>query len=229
MTNLNYLFITGVAAFVFVVGGWFFLRMVRRYNTIDWGIPWLNLVDGLLRWLCLKYHRLGYQNIPLPENGCAIVAANHISGLDPFLLIAASARPLRFLIAREEYERFGLRWLFRAAGCIPVERSGRPERALREAKRRLEQGEVVAIFPHGGIHLDSDPPRKLKAGVLRLSQLGKCPIYPVRLQGVGGAGKVAMAVLLRGNAQLLSVTPLQCVGADDCDCLDKLAAVFSGK
>ena len=79
--------------------------------------------------------------IPLPETGAAIVVCNHISGLDPLVLIAATPRPLRFLIAREEYERFGLQWLFRLGKCIPVERDKRPELAMRAALRAIENGE----------------------------------------------------------------------------------------
>jgi len=104
------------------------------------------------------------------STGCALLACNHISGLDPFLLIAASPRPLRFMIAREEYERFGLRWLFRRGHCIPVDRDRQPERALREALRALNAGEVVAVFPQGGIQRESQGHRKLKGGVVRLAQ-----------------------------------------------------------
>ena len=127
---------------------------------------------------CRYVHRFEYQLIPLPEQGGALLACNHISGLDPFLLIAASPRPLRFMIAREEYERFGLRWLFRRAHCIPVDRECQPERALREALRALDAGEVVAVFPQGGIHLESQGHRKLKGGVVRLAQKSACSIYP---------------------------------------------------
>lgn len=181
---------------------WWFIRVVKRYNTTDWGSRGLNFLDGLNRLFCVYYHRLHYKAIPLPATGSAIVASNHVSGLDPLLLAAASPRPLRFLIAREEYERYGLQWLFRAVKCIPVERVHRPGRAMREALRALADGEVVALFPHGGIHLDTDPPRKIKAGVVRLSIKSHSPIYPLRLTGVAGQGHVIAAVLKRGHAQL---------------------------
>lgn len=159
----------------------------------DWGGPHVNWLDGWTRILCRSLHGLGKQQIDLPENGPAIVVANHISGLDPLLLIAASKRPLRFLIAREEYQRFGMQWLFRAAGCIPVDRAGRPEKSLRQALKALQQGEIIALFPHGKIHLDSDPPRQLKAGCARLAMWSGAPIVPVRIDGVGATGQVLLA------------------------------------
>ena len=176
----------------------------------DWGGPHVNWLDGWTRILCRSLHGLGKQQIDLPENGPAIVVANHISGLDPLLLIAASKRPLRFLIAREEYQRFGLQWLFRAAGCIPVDREGRPEKSLRQALKALQQGEVIAIFPHGKIHLDSDPPRKLKAGFARLAAWSDAAIYPVRIDGVTAAGKVLIAPLVPSRVRLTRHKPIYC-------------------
>ncbi len=175
----------------------------------NWGGPHVNWLDGWTRILCRSLHGLGKQRIDLPQQGPAIIVANHISGLDPLLLIAASKRPLRFLIAREEYQRFGMQWLFRAAGCIPVDRDGRPEKSLRQALKALQQGEVIAIFPHGKIHLDSDPPRKLKAGFARLSAWSGAPIYCVRIDGVTAQGKVLSAPFIPGKVILSSAAPIQ--------------------
>ncbi|MGD2083234.1 MAG: 1-acyl-sn-glycerol-3-phosphate acyltransferase, partial [Chromatiales bacterium] len=79
--------------------------LVRAANLTDWGSGWLNLLDGVNRLFCRYYHRMNDVVLPLPAEGAAIVVANHVSGLDPLLLIAASRRPLRFLIAREQFER----------------------------------------------------------------------------------------------------------------------------
>lgn len=168
----------------------------------DWGGPHVNWLDGWTRIISRCLHGLGNQHIDLPGQGPAIVVANHISGLDPLLLIAASKRPLRFLIAREEYQRFGMQWLFRAAGCIPVDRAGRPEKSLRQALKALQQGEVIAIFPHGRIHLDSDPPRPLKAGFARLAAWSGAPIVAVRIDGVTAAGKILSAPFIPGKVRL---------------------------
>ena len=111
-------------------------RIVQQHNHIDWEHPWANLVDGWNRWFCRSYHRLRAQPLNLPSHGGAIIAANHFSGLDGFIVAALSPRPVRFLIAKEEYQRFGLQWLFRAAGCIPVERDQLPQKAFRAAEGR---------------------------------------------------------------------------------------------
>ena len=203
-------------------------RAAGAANEVDWGRPWMNRLDGLNRLLCWRYHRLKADCIALPEQGPAILASNHISGLDPLLLIAASPRPLRFIIAAEQYQRFGFTWLFRAVGCIPVDREGRPERAFRAALKALEEGEVVALFPHGTIHLDSDPPRRLKAGAVRLAQLARCPITPVRLQGVKAQGRIFLPVLLRARAKIENFPLLSCAETESSACLRRLQQILDG-
>lgn len=185
-----------------LIGVWRLLKACRRANRVDWGRGWMNLLDGLNRLFCYRYHRLNVLGLRLPRQGPAIVVANHVSGLDPMLLLASARRPLRFLIAREEYRRFGLTWLFRAVGCIPVDRERRPEQALREALRCLREGEVLALFPHGRIHLKSDPHRPIKGGAIRLSQMTGAPIIPHYISGVRGEGHVVRGVLLRGRARI---------------------------
>jgi 1-acyl-sn-glycerol-3-phosphate acyltransferase len=212
------------AAAVFLLAGAWICRRLTAWGEADWGSRWLNCLDGLNRLFCRHYHRLRTEPLPLPETGPALVVANHVSGLDPLLLIAASKRPLRFIIASEQYHRFGLHWLFKAVGCIPVDRKGRPERAFRAALRALEQGEVVALFPHGKIHLDSHPPRPLKPGFVRMAQLADCPIYPVRIEGVRGEGLVATSALLRSRARLTGHPPVFCHDHPEGDCLDSVAA-----
>lgn len=218
--------------FILICAGlwWTFVWACKKCeaaNKTDWGGKWLNRLDGLNRLFCERYHHLDYTPLPLPEQGAALLVSNHLSGLDPLLLIAAARRPLRFMIAQEEYQRFGLRWLFRAIGCIPVERERRPEQALRHARRVLQKGEIVALFPHGGIHLDSDPPRKLKRGALKLAQLEQCDIYPVRIEGIRGQGHILRAVLLPSRARLIGWPPLSASHCSPDDCLAGLAQALS--
>ena len=195
---------TLLALFVLAVG-YAFYRLNQfglAANEADWGSAWLNSIDGLIRLFCRSHHRLPPVVLDIPPSGPAILVSNHISGLDPMLMVASSRRPLRFLIAREQYERFGLQWLFRAAGCIPVDRQRSPEKAMRSAFKALRSGEVVALFPHGKIHLDADPPRRLKAGASRLAMHTGAPLIPMRITGVRRQGHVVSPVLLRAQAQI---------------------------
>jgi 1-acyl-sn-glycerol-3-phosphate acyltransferase len=203
-------------------------RIGRRACKTDWGRPWLNRLDGLNRLFCRRFHRLRHGQIRLPDHGPAIVSANHVSGLDPLLLLAAARRPLRFLIAREWYDLFLLRWLFRAVGCIPVERRRNPQAAYRAAREALARGEVVAIFPHGRIALDDDHP-PLKRGVLLLARLSGAPVVPVRLDGVRGQGRVLSAVWRRSRARLRTFPALYFNASDPDRLLERLARRLRGQ
>lgn len=205
------------------------LVLGKATNEVDWGGPWLNCIDGLNRILCRHFHHLQHNEIGLPATGGALLVCNHVSGLDPLLMIAACKRPLRFLIAREEYERRGLHWLLKGVGCIPVDRKSRPEQALREALRVLQQGEVVALFPHGHIHLDTDPPRRLKAGVIWLAQQASVPIIPMRLTGVRGEGRTVSAVVFPSQARLQGFPALAYSGENDQVCLQQIADYIEGR
>ncbi len=173
-----------------------------KANKANWGFWLTNVIDGWIRIYCRRFHRLEMSPIAIPSNGGAIIVANHASGVDPFVLIAATERPLHFLIAKEEYERFGLTWLFKMAGCIPVDRSGRVDKAFREVIRRINDGDVVALFPHGRIHLDHEEPYKIKPGLRKLAQKLSCPIYPARITGVRGAGDVFTGLMLPGKIRV---------------------------
>jgi len=174
-------------------------RVGRRHAVAQWGGPRLQSADGLNRLFCRKFHRLDSSMIELPQAGGVIVVSNHISGLDPVAMIAASARPLRFLIASEQYNRWFVHWFLKRLGLIPVDRTGRPDKALRAAFRALEAGKAIAIFPQGGITTEKDKPRKLKRGAVFLAEQTGVPIIPVRISGVTAKGFTLVAIFVRSR------------------------------
>jgi len=191
---------------------WWLYRSAWRHAGTEWGHAWMNWADGLNRLYCVRYHRLKSDIIDLPEEGGAVVVANHFSGLDPCLLMASARRPLRFMIAREHYNIPGLRWFYDQIGCIPVDRKGRPEKALRDAIAALRRGEVIALFPHGKIHLPHHPSRKLKGGAVRLAVSGGCDIYPARIDGIAAEGVIVGALIKRSNATLQTLPVIRSSG-----------------
>ena len=61
------------------------------------------------------------------------------------------------MMAKEEYQRFALQWLFHATGCIAVERSGRVKMTFRSSLTALHDAEVVALFPEREINRSGRP------------------------------------------------------------------------
>ena len=85
----------------------------------------------------------------LPVDGPVVLAPNHISFLDSFLLMYALPRKVVFLGKAEYLDSWKTR-LFPAAGMIPVDRSGKGiATSLRQAGEILDDGGVIGIFPEG--------------------------------------------------------------------------------
>lgn len=228
--SIGIVFLALIAVAVVLVILWYrLLRVCDAASGADWGIRWLNRLDGLNRIFCRRFHRLEPNSLNVPPTGGALVASNHLSGLDPLLLIASCSRPLRFLIAREQYDRFWLRWLFRAVGCIPVERTRNPRAALYAAREALTRGEVVALFPQGRIHLDHHPPTPIKRGIVLLSRMTQTPIVPVRVTGVRGQGLTVAAVLLRSHARVQQFEAMNCQEQSVDECLEGLWKILAGQ
>ncbi|MBS1269090.1 MAG: 1-acyl-sn-glycerol-3-phosphate acyltransferase [Gammaproteobacteria bacterium] len=206
-----------VALPVLVLAGlfWKLKQIGKRYGQADWGGRFLNHLDGLMRVFCARFHRLEHEPLPVPESGGAIIAANHLSGADPILLGAASHRPLRFVIATEQYEHPFLRWFYDRIGCIPVDRTGSPEKAFHSARRALAAGEIVVVFPQGSIRLPDDGRKPLKRGVIALAAMAQVPVIPVRISGVGGMGRVVTAVFIRSRARIHAGPMLSVSGSRD--------------
>ncbi|MGQ7260777.1 acyl-[ACP]--phospholipid O-acyltransferase [Vreelandella sp. V005] len=111
-----------------------------------------SLVRFLLSFLLTRRYRVdvhGLQN--LPAQGGVLLLGNHISWVDWAMVQIASPRPVRFVMLRSVYQRWYLRWFFKALGCIPIERGEGAEKALAEVAAQLNAGEVVCLFPEGAI------------------------------------------------------------------------------
>ena len=212
--------------FILLIG---FILVGHKNHVADWDGFFINVVDGWIRIYCRYFHRFIYQPIPVSDNRPTLLACNHLSGLDPFLIVAACRHPIRFMIAKEEYERFGLQWLFRAAGCIPVERSGRVDIAFNTTLDALHNGETVLLFPEGGINQSKEPLRKLKGGIIKLAKLADVPITPMRIDGMLGQGHTLPAFVLPSRSRLNVFPDFDCVNKTDKEVLTHLELLLSGE
>ena len=88
---------------------------------------------------------------PLPVSGPVLLVSDHTSLTDPLVLFATAGRPIRFLMAREFYQLPMLNWIFRLYGCIPISRGRFEVGPVLAILHALARGDVVGIFPEGGI------------------------------------------------------------------------------
>ncbi|KUN41907.1 lysophospholipid acyltransferase family protein [Streptomyces longwoodensis] len=125
----------------------------------------------------------------VPETGAAIVAGNHLSFSDHFLMPAVLKRRITFLAKAEYFTGPGVKGrltaaFFRSAGQIPVDRSGKEagQAAIREGLGVLGKGELLGIYPEGTRSHDGRL-YKGKVGVAVMALRAGVPVVPCAMIG----------------------------------------------
>jgi len=137
-------------------------------------------VFRLIGAVCFRYKVLGREH--WPDEGGALVCANHQSYLDPIIIGCTCDRPLNYM-ARKSLFRFGLfRWVIGLYNAFPVEREGMGIGGLKETLRRLKHGEMVVIFPEG-TRTEDGFVRNLQPGFCAVARRAKQPIVPLAMDG----------------------------------------------
>jgi acyl-[acyl-carrier-protein]-phospholipid O-acyltransferase / long-chain-fatty-acid--[acyl-carrier-protein] ligase len=128
-----------------------------------------------------------YQRENIPEQGGAILVPNHISWLDGLLLFATSSRQVRMLIDATLIDTWRAHGFAKLMGAIPIKPTPKSTRkAIETAREALQAGELVCIFPEGGISR-SGQLQRFKPGVLEIQRGTGAPIIPVFLDELWGS------------------------------------------
>ncbi len=126
--------------------------------------------------------RIRVENRPRLDGACVLVA-NHTSFLDPLLLGAVVPRRIIFLMTVLHHRSPWFGWFYRFSRAIPVAaRGGANREALRVARLVLQRGEVLGVFPEGGIARDGLPMLG-SPGAVSLVLAEDVPIVPVHIGG----------------------------------------------
>jgi 1-acyl-sn-glycerol-3-phosphate acyltransferase len=145
-----------------------------------------------LAWLLINlFYRLrpvGLENVP--EKGPAIVVCNHVSYMDPILLAGSVKRPMRFVMYYRIFHIPLLRYFFEHMHAIPIAGAMEDEQLLKEAFERVDEelaaGNVVCIFPEGGITHDGEVQR-FRPGIEKILDRRPVPVVPVALGRLWGS------------------------------------------
>ena len=156
---------------------------------------YLLVPEFLMRFICwllvhsvYRLEKRGLENIP--EEGPAVLVCNHVSFVDPLVILAASPRPIRFVMDHRIFRTPIISFVFRTGKAIPIAPAKENEALLNEAYEKiaqaLEQGELVAIFPEGRI-TDTGELYPFKAGIRRIVERTPVPVIPLALKGLWGS------------------------------------------
>jgi 1-acyl-sn-glycerol-3-phosphate acyltransferase len=118
----------------------------------------------------------------LPRRGAAILAANHASFLDPILIGMHARRPVRFVVSQEFYGNPRLNAVLRWFGTIPVGGNSGMVRSFRRIAEVIARGELLGIFPEGGITRDGTM-KLFRDGAALIALRTGVPVVPIHLGG----------------------------------------------
>jgi 1-acyl-sn-glycerol-3-phosphate acyltransferase len=140
-----------------------------------------------------RFRVRGEQNIP--TSGAAVLVCNHVSFVDAVLLMAASPRPIYFVMDHRIFRLPVLGGLFRLARAIPIAAQKDDPSAYAAAFERaaqvLREGDLLAIFPEGGITRDGKL-QEFKGGIMRVLERARAdgvnpPVVPMALTNLWGS------------------------------------------
>ena len=151
--------------------------------------------EFLMRFLCWllvhSIYRVAKSGIDrIPDHGPAVIVCNHVSFVDALIIMAASPRPVRFVMDHQIFKVPVLSFVFRTANAIPIasakEDPALLERAFDEVARALQAGELVGIFPEGRI-TDTGELNPFRNGIQKILARTPVPVVPIALQGLWGS------------------------------------------
>ncbi len=131
-------------------------------------------------WVYFRMQRIGLEHVP--RRGPVIIAANHRSFLDPFVIACMARRPMYYVAKQEIFKNPVIAWLLSALGAFPVRRGAADADMITTAKAILARGDIVLIFPEGTRTRPGalGSPRR---GVGRLALETGAPVVPVAVIG----------------------------------------------
>ncbi|HEY5045485.1 MAG TPA: lysophospholipid acyltransferase family protein [Solirubrobacteraceae bacterium] len=124
--------------------------------------------------------RIGREH--LPRTGPLLLASNHRSFLDPFVIGALARRPVYYMAKRELFEKRWQAWVLNCLGAFPVDRGAGDSEAMETARAILERGDCVVLFPEG-TRVRPGPLAEPRRGVGRLALETGAPVVPIAVIG----------------------------------------------
>ncbi|MEK6646550.1 MAG: lysophospholipid acyltransferase family protein [Candidatus Firestonebacteria bacterium] len=128
-----------------------------------------------------KLEIIGEENIP--KTSAVIIAANHLSFLDPPILgTAVRKRHLHFLARRSLFKNIFFGWILRNVHTYPIANDSIGKGGIETAIKLLEEGKAVVVFPEG-TRSHTGELQKGKSGIGMVSYKSKFPVIPVYIDG----------------------------------------------
>jgi len=163
------------------------LLTVPVFVYVVWLMP--QSVIRFVVWLMSRtFYRIRVEGLEnLPKRGGALLIANHVSWLDGILLMLISSRPVRMIVFAGNFKNPLLNWMAQKHGTIMLTPNPKViARGLKEAREGIKNGDLICIFPEGGI-TRSGQVQAFRPGMMKIVKGTGAPVIPIYLDELWGS------------------------------------------
>src|SRR6201987_3056473 len=137
-----------------------------REREPDWVYELTRLITSLYAYTFLRARAIATENVP--GKGPVILAPNHFSFMDHFLMGCYLRRKVRFMAKSQLFKR-PMQGIYSHGGVFPVRRGARDDEAFVTAKSILSRGGAITMYCEGGRSRTGKISDSAKAGICRLA------------------------------------------------------------
>jgi len=160
----------------------YFDRFHERARTRepDWAYELTRLLTSLYGYTFFRARPISTENVP--GSGAVILAPNHFSFMDHFLMGCYIRRKVRFM-AKSQLFKPPMQFIYTHGGVFPVRRGARDEEMFVTARAILARGGAITMYCEGGRSRSGKLAEHAKAGIGRLALETGAPIVPIAIHG----------------------------------------------
>lgn len=160
----------------------YFDRFHERARTRepDWAYDLVRVITSLYAWTLLRCRAISVENVP--GRGPVILAPNHFSFMDHFLMGCYLRRKVRFM-AKSQLFKPPMQFIYTHGGVFPVRRGARDEEAFVTAEAILGRGGAITMYCEGGRSRTGKLAQQAKRGIGRLALETGAPVVPIAIHG----------------------------------------------
>jgi 1-acyl-sn-glycerol-3-phosphate acyltransferase len=151
-----------------------------RTREPDAAYELVRVLTSLYGYTFLRARAISTENVP--GKGAVILAPNHFSFMDHFLMGCFIRRKVRFM-AKSQLFKGPMQFIYTHGGVFPVRRGARDEETFITAEQILGRGGAVAMYCEGGRSRTGKVGEQAKRGIGRLALETGAPVVPIAIYG----------------------------------------------
>jgi 1-acyl-sn-glycerol-3-phosphate acyltransferase len=151
-----------------------------RTREPDWAYDLVKVLTSLYAWTFLRARAISVQNVP--GSGAVILAPNHFSFMDHFLMGCFTRRKVRFM-AKSQLFKPPMQFIYTHGGVFPVRRGARDEETFVTARTIMARGGAITMYCEGGRSRTGKLAEQAKRGIGRLALETGAPVVPIAIHG----------------------------------------------